>query len=105
MKQKYAVVILFCLICGSGLTSFGSYRATERVVTRRDFAARLSALRQPSSRCQTSDQHPSYGQWHCFGASTASGIIVSKSLSWHLAVWPILRLKVDSMMRWVSRSD
>ena len=147
MKQKYAVVILFCLICGSGLTSFGSYRATERVVTEDMTCALTKALAEqqsdfistdtirtfnsylkmeqlrghavlavttrqeglrceakPSSRCQTSDQHPSYGQWHCFGASTASGIIVSKCLSWHLAVWPILRLKVDSMMQWVSRS-
>ena len=32
MKQKYAVVILLALICASGLTSFKSYRATERMV-------------------------------------------------------------------------
>jgi hypothetical protein len=32
MKQKYAVVILLALIVASGLTSFRSYRATERVV-------------------------------------------------------------------------
>ena len=137
MKQKYAVVILFCLICASGLTSFGSYRATEKVVTEDMTCALTKALAEQQSDAistdtirtfnsylkmeqlrghavlavttrqegLTSDQHPSYGQWHCFGASTASGIIVSKCLSWHLAVWPILRLKVDSMMRWVSRSD
>ena len=32
MKQKYAVVIMFALIAASGLTSFGSYRATEKVI-------------------------------------------------------------------------
>ena len=41
MKQKYAVVILFCLICASGLTSFGSYRATERLVAE-DMACALT---------------------------------------------------------------
>ena len=33
MKQKYAFVILFALIVASGLTSFGSYRATEKVIS------------------------------------------------------------------------
>mgnify|MGYP002622567548 CR=1 FL=1 len=32
MKQKYAVVVLFVLICASGLTSIKSYQAAERVV-------------------------------------------------------------------------
>lgn len=33
MKQKYAVIVLFALIIASGLTSFGSYSATERLVS------------------------------------------------------------------------
>ena len=49
MKQKYAVVILFCLICGSGLTSFGSYRATERVVTEDMTCALTKALAEQQS--------------------------------------------------------
>ena len=32
MKQKYAVVVLLMLIAASGLTSFSSYSATERLV-------------------------------------------------------------------------
>ena len=32
MKQKYAVIVFFVLIAASGLTSFSSYRATERLV-------------------------------------------------------------------------
>ena len=32
MKQKYAVIVFFVLIAVSGLTSFSSYRATERLV-------------------------------------------------------------------------
>ena len=32
MKQKYAVVVFMVLIAASGLTSFSSYRATERLV-------------------------------------------------------------------------
>ena len=49
MKQKYAVVILFCLICGSGLTSFGSYRATERVVAEDMTSALTKALAEQQS--------------------------------------------------------
>lgn len=33
MKQKYMVIVLLVLIAASGLTSFQSYRATERLVT------------------------------------------------------------------------
>ena len=33
MKQKYAVIILFALIIVSGITSFSSYQATERMIT------------------------------------------------------------------------
>ena len=124
MKQKYAVVILFCLICGSGLTSFGSYRATERVVAEDMTSALTKALAEQQSDFISTDTIRTFNSYlkmeqlrgHAvlavttrqeglLGASTASGIIVSKCLSWHLAVWPILRLKVDSMMRWVSRSD
>ena len=32
MKQKYAVIVFMVLIAASGLTSFSSYRATERLV-------------------------------------------------------------------------
>ena len=33
MKQQYAVIVLFALIIVSGLTSFGSYSATSRLVS------------------------------------------------------------------------
>ena len=33
MKQKHAVIVLFALIMVSALTSFGSYKATDRLVT------------------------------------------------------------------------
>ena len=49
MKQKYAVVILLALICGSGLTSFGSYRATERVVAEDMTSALTKALAEQQS--------------------------------------------------------
>ena len=32
MKQKYAVIVFLMLIAASGLTSFSSYSATERLV-------------------------------------------------------------------------
>ena len=32
MKQKYAVIVFMVLIAASGLTSFSSYRATERLI-------------------------------------------------------------------------
>ena len=32
MKQKYAVIVFLVLIAASGLTSFTSYSATERLV-------------------------------------------------------------------------
>ena len=33
MKQKHAVILLFALIIVSGITSFSSYQATERMIT------------------------------------------------------------------------
>ena len=55
MKQKYAVVILFCLICASGLTSFGSYRATEKVVTEDMTCALTKALAEQQSDAISTD--------------------------------------------------
>ena len=49
MKQKYAVVILLALICASGLTSFKSYRVTERVVTEDMTCALTKALAEQQS--------------------------------------------------------
>ena len=55
MKQKYAVVILFCLICASGLTSFGSYRATERLVAEDMACALTKALAEQQSDVISTD--------------------------------------------------
>ena len=55
MKQKYAVVILFSLICASGLTSFKSYRATERVVAEDMTNALTKALAEQQSDVISSD--------------------------------------------------
>ena len=55
MKQKYAVVILFSLICASGLTSFASYRATERVVAEDMTNALTKALAEQQSDVISSD--------------------------------------------------
>ena len=55
MKQKYAVVILFSLICASGLTSFNSYRATERVVAEDMTNALTKALAEQQSDVISSD--------------------------------------------------
>ena len=63
MKQKYAVVILFCLICGSGLTSFGSYRATERVVTEDMTCALTKALAEQQSDVISSDTIRSFNSY------------------------------------------
>ena len=49
MKQKYAVVILLGLIVASGLTSFRSYRATERIVAEDMACALTKALDQQQS--------------------------------------------------------
>ena len=50
MKQKYAVLILLALICASGLTSFNSYRATERVVAEDMTNALTKALAEQQLR-------------------------------------------------------
>ena len=55
MKQKYAVVILLGLIVASGLTSFRSYRATERVVAEDMACALTKALDQQHSDVISSD--------------------------------------------------
>ena len=55
MKQKYAVVILFALICASGLTSFESYQATEKVVAEDMTSALTKALAEQQSDVISSD--------------------------------------------------
>ena len=53
MKQKYAVVILLALICASGLTSFRSYQATERIVAEDMAYALTKALAEQQSDART----------------------------------------------------
>lgn len=55
MKQKYAVVILLALIVASGLTSFKSFRATERVVAEDMACALTKALAQQQSDVISTD--------------------------------------------------
>ena len=55
MKQKYAVVILFALIFASGLTSFESYQATEKVVAEDMTSALTKALAEQQSDVISSD--------------------------------------------------
>lgn len=55
MKQKYAVVILLALILASGLTSFKSFRATERVVAEDMACALTKALAQQQSDVISTD--------------------------------------------------
>lgn len=55
IKQKYAVVILLTLICASGLTSFASYRATEKVVTEDMTSALTKTLTEQQSDVISSD--------------------------------------------------
>ena len=55
MKQKYAVVILFVLIVASGLTSFGSYRATEKVISEDMSHALSKALAEQQSDVISTD--------------------------------------------------
>ena len=63
MKQKYAVVILFSLICASGLTSFNSYRATERVVAEDMTNALTKALAEQQSDVISSDTIRSFNSY------------------------------------------
>jgi len=49
MKQKYFVLVLFGLIVASGVTSFGSYRATERLIEDDMRQALTSALAKQQS--------------------------------------------------------
>ena len=63
MKQKYAVVILFSLICASGLTSFKSYRATERVVAEDMTNALTKALAEQQSDVISSDTIRSFNSY------------------------------------------
>ena len=55
MKQKYAVVILLALICASGLTSFRSYQAMERIVAEDMACALTKALAEQQSDVISSD--------------------------------------------------
>lgn len=55
MKQKYAVVILFCLIVASSLTSIGCYQATERAVTEDMACALTQTLAEQQSDVISSD--------------------------------------------------
>ena len=55
MKQKHAVLILFALICASGLTSFESYQATEKVVAEDMTSALTKALAEQQSDVISSD--------------------------------------------------
>ena len=55
MKQKYAVVILLALISASGLTSFKSYQAMERIVAEDMACALTKALAEQQSDVISSD--------------------------------------------------
>ena len=49
MKQRYAVIVLFALIIASSLTSLGSYRATDRLVSEDMNRALALALEEQQS--------------------------------------------------------
>ena len=55
MKQKYAVIILFALIIVSGITSFSSYQATERIVAEDMESALTKALAEQQSDVISTD--------------------------------------------------
>ena len=55
MKQKYAVIILFALICVSGITSFSSYQATERMITEDMNSALTKTLAEQKSDMISTD--------------------------------------------------
>ena len=55
MKQKYAVIILFALISVSGITSFSSYQATERMITEDMKSALTKTLAEQKSDVISTD--------------------------------------------------
>ena len=55
MKQKYLVLVLFGLIMVSGVTSFQSYQATERLVEQDMSQALASALAEQQSDVISAD--------------------------------------------------
>ena len=55
MKQKYAVIILFALISVSGITSFSSYQATERMITEDMNSALTKTLAEQKSDVISTD--------------------------------------------------
>ena len=55
MKQKYAVIILFALISVSGITSFSSYQATERMITEDMKSALTKTLAEQQSDVISTD--------------------------------------------------
>ena len=63
MKQKYMVLVLFGLIVVSGTTSFGSYRATERLVENDMCQALSSALAKQQSDIITQDTIRSFNSY------------------------------------------
>ena len=55
MKQKHAVIVLLALVMASGLTSFSSYRATERLVEKDMNQALALALDEQKSDVISAD--------------------------------------------------
>ena len=55
MKQKHAVIILFALISVSGITSFSSYQATERMITEDMKSALTKTLAEQQSDVISTD--------------------------------------------------
>lgn len=55
MKQKHAVILLFALIIVSGITSFSSYQATERMITEDMNSALTKTLAEQQSDVISTD--------------------------------------------------
>lgn len=55
MKQKHAVILLFALIIVSGITSFSSYQATERMITEDMKSALTKTLAEQKSDVISTD--------------------------------------------------
>ena len=55
MKQKHAVILLFALIIVSGITSFSSYQATERMITEDMKSALTKTLAEQQSDVISTD--------------------------------------------------